>query len=49
MGNGGGFVIQGGWRDDAFPLEADPVTGQTAPQMTRRIAGLGFGFTALID
>lgn len=41
MGHGGGFVIQGGWRDDAFPLEGEP--------LQRRIAGLGFGFTALLD
>ncbi|MBT6147377.1 MAG: hypothetical protein HOH74_18215 [Gemmatimonadetes bacterium] len=49
MGSGAGFVIQGGWRDDAFPLEADPFAGQTSPRMTRRIAGLGFGFTARIN
>ncbi len=38
LGPDSGFILQGGWRDDAFAVEGEP--------LTRRIAGLGIGFTA---
>ncbi|MBT4097662.1 MAG: hypothetical protein HOM68_22890 [Gemmatimonadetes bacterium] len=38
VGPAGGLVVQGGWRDDRFPVESEP--------LARRVAGIGVGFTA---
>jgi len=41
VGPAGGFVVQGGWRDDTLPVESEP--------LARRVAGIGIGFTARVN